>query len=486
MLTAILLRLFNQSPLWQAARQIGLLRLPPADWTTNPLTSDTLRLNGRWIRDAQGRALLLRGFNLSANAKVPPYRPIPDEDHLDRLAEWGMNCIRLVLVWEAIEPQRGHYDEAYLAAMVKLAQAAWQRGIYTIVDVHQDLFSRALGGSGAPTWTHPPIRRPGLLPSRFWFSNYMLNPDVAWAFERFWNNADFIRDSFIRMWREVAQRFATVEGVLGYDVLNEPATRFFPDMLSGHFDRDTLPVFYQQVIAAIRTVDPQRLILVEPSPLASLGFPSLLSHRHEASALHEIAGLIYAPHMYDGLTVASGRFSGDSAIMRHTLQLHLNTAARLQAGLIIGEFGVLNHLHGAHDLYATKLNLFDRYMLNWIAWNYMVGEDYWNDEDISVIYLDGRERAQVDVLVRPYPCATAGTPLGLSFDYPSRSFVFAYTPDPHIAAPTELFLPLRHYPRGFDLRLSPGLTATYDEQQHLLLLRHDPAVTYAACALYRK
>ncbi len=30
-----------------------------------------------------------------------------------------------------------------------------------------------------------------------------------------------------------------------------------------------------------------------------------------------------------------------------------------------------------------------------------------------------------------------------------------------IETPTELFLSLRHYPRGFDLRLSRGLTATY-------------------------
>lgn len=486
MLATVLSRLFDRSRWRQAVWPIGVPGSPPVNWPTHELSSAALRLDGRWIRDAQGRALLLRGFYLSAHARVPPYRPVPDAKHLDRLVEWGMNCIRLVLVWEAIEPQRGCYDEAYLAAMIGLAQAAWQRGIYTIVDLHQDLLSRTPDESAIPTWTHPPIRRIGWLSSRCRVLNTMLHPDAAWAAERFWDNADFIRDSFIHMWEEVARRFATVEGVLGYNVLSEPVTRFFPDLLSGRFDRETLPAFYRQVITTIRAVDPQRLILVEPGPLASLGFPSLLSQRQQTTVLDETAGLIYAPHMYDTLTMACNRLIDNSVIMRHTLYQHLNAAAHLKAGLLISDSGVLNHARSAHERYATRLHLFDRYMLNWIARNDPVGQDYWNDEDMRLIYPDGRERPQVDVLVRPYPRATAGTPLGFCFDYPSCSFILVYAPDPHVAAPTEVFLPLRHYPRGFDLRLSPGLTATYAEQQQMLLLQHDPAVTYGACALYRK
>lgn len=472
-------------PLGQAMVQLGRYNPPTTNWATDALPGGTLQVDGRWLRDAQGRALLLRGMNLSADAKTPPYLPIPDERHLQRLAEWGMNCIRLVLVWEAIEPRRGEYNHAYLDKMVELAQTAWDCGMYTIVDMHQDLFSRELGGSGAPAWAHPPVNRPLKL-GRFWFSSYVINGDVAYAFKRFWDNADFIRDSFVRVWEEVARRFANVEGVIGYDLFNEPATRFFPDLILGRFDQETLPEFYCEVAGAIRAIDPYRLILVEPSTLVVMGLPSLLSSRRGQTTLHTIKGLVYSPHIYDGLSVLMGRFYGATARLRYMLDLHFNTAAHLRAGCIIGEFGVLNHLRGAHTLYATKLELFDRSMVNWIAWNYMVGNVNWNDEDISVVYPDGRERVHVDVLVRPYPRATAGTPLGMSFDPRSHTFVFTYAVNAAITAPTEIYLPRRHYRNGFDLRLSRGLTAEYDESRQVLLVRHAPGMTIGAVGVYAR
>jgi endoglycosylceramidase len=456
-----------------------------ADWATDDLPEGNLTLDGRWIRDAQGRALLLRGFNLSADAKTPPYLPIPHEQHLDRLASWGINCIRLVLVWEALEPRRGEYNQAYLEKMVALARAAWQRGIYTIVDMHQDLFSRELGGSGAPVWAHPPVHRPRR-PGRFWFSYYLIDRDVNYAFKRFWDNADFIRDSFVCVWQEVARCFAGVEGVIGYDLFNEPSTRFFPDLLSGHFDREILPDFYRQVAGAIRAIDPYRLILVEPSPRVLMGLSSLMDGKQEQVSLHQVKGLVYAPHIYDGVSVFLGRFYGSSARLRGMLQLHLKVAARLRAACIIGEFGVLNYLRGAHKLYAATLDLFDRAMVNWVAWNYMVGSEHWNEEDISVVYPDGQERVHVNTLVRPYPRATAGTPLGMSFDIDTHTFIFSFATDPAISAPTEIYLPHRHYPHGFDLRLSQGLTAEYNAEQQLLRVQHAPDVTQGAIGVYAR
>lgn len=486
MVTTQVSRGLDQAPLLREVWQLDRFTPTPVNWPTTDLPGGTLRLDGRWIRDPHGRALMLRGFNLSADAKIPPHLPIPDEHHLDRLASWGMNCIRLVHVWEALEPRRGYYDEVHLSKMVDLVQAAWRRGIYTIIDMHQDLFSRALGGSGAPIWAHPPPRNPDRSIGNRWYGHYVHNAEVAWAFERFWDNADFIRDSFVQLWSKLAQRFANVDGVLGYDLLNEPAARFFPDTLLGRLDRDILPDFYYQVAQAVRAADPYRLILVQASPLTGLGIPSALGQPNGRPPLHDLGGLVYAPHIYDGLAVFFGRFKGNPWAIRHTLSIHLKTAARLRAGLIVGEFGVLNNLRGAHDLYAAKLRLFDRYLVNWIAWTYAVSETHWNGEDISVIFPDGRERAQVDLLVRPYPHATAGTPLGLSFDPRSRAFIYTYSAAPEIQKPTEVYLPRRHYPHGFDLRLSRGLTAEYDDQRQVLLLRHAPGVAQCALGVYAK
>lgn len=62
--------------------------------------------------------------------------------------------IRLVVSREAYEPERGAYRADYLAAMVDIAQAASRRGLYVIVDIHQDGFARNLAGGcgdGVPT-----------------------------------------------------------------------------------------------------------------------------------------------------------------------------------------------------------------------------------------------------------------------------------------------------------------------------------------------
>ena len=37
-----------------------------------------------------------------------------------------MNAVRLLFLWEAYEPERGEYDEAYLGRMVAIARAAWR------------------------------------------------------------------------------------------------------------------------------------------------------------------------------------------------------------------------------------------------------------------------------------------------------------------------------------------------------------------------
>lgn len=476
---------FRRLLLWRAIQHLVLADARPGTTPTRDPANGPLSLDRRWIRDVHGRALMLRGFNLSADAKVPPYRPIPDASHLDRLADWGMNCIRLVLVWEAIEPQRARYNHTYLDQMADLVRAAWQRGIYTIIDMHQDLFSRALGGSGAPTWAHPPARNARRAVGSRWYAEYVLNTDVIWALERFWQNADFIRDSFVHLWQIVARRFVGVEGVLGYDLLNEPATRFVPDMLLGRLDRDILPDFYRQVIAAIRAVDPHRLVFIQPRSIVAFGFPAAFpTDDDHPAALHSIPGLVYAPHLYEALSVLLGRFHGNLALLHHTLNQHLRTAARLRAGLIIGEFGVDNGMAGAADLYAAALNLMDRSMASWIVWNYQIGEHLWNDEDISVVFPDGRERAYVPALVRPFPRATAGTPLGLCFDQCQRAFIFTYAPDPASEAPTEIFVPQRHFGRSFDLRLSRGLGAEYDASRQTLLLRHRPDVARGAVGIY--
>jgi hypothetical protein len=86
-------------------------------------------------------------------------RPFPLEEAENwyrLLAELGFNSVRLITNWESIQPYRpgtcagreGYttecYDLAYLDYYESLIEAAAKQGIYVLVDMHQDIFSRFL------------------------------------------------------------------------------------------------------------------------------------------------------------------------------------------------------------------------------------------------------------------------------------------------------------------------------------------------------
>ncbi|MBM3195879.1 MAG: glycoside hydrolase family 5 protein [Chlamydiae bacterium] len=128
-----------------------------------PLIFLSITTKGKKFLDEKGRELLLRGVNVSGICKHPfsengsfVNRPFPLEEakeHLHRIKDLGMNHIRFLTTWEAIEGKGPKvYDEEYIAYVVDFCQLAADMGIYVLIDMHQDLFSRHLFGSGAPRW----------------------------------------------------------------------------------------------------------------------------------------------------------------------------------------------------------------------------------------------------------------------------------------------------------------------------------------------
>ncbi len=123
-----------------------LLLLAPA-----LVSAGELRVEGAQLRDAAGGAVILRGVNVAGNSKVPPFRGITDPRQLDPLPGFGMNLVRLLFTWEAYEPEPGVYDAAYLDYYVTTARAAAARGLYVVVDFHQDAYSRFLSAESDTT-----------------------------------------------------------------------------------------------------------------------------------------------------------------------------------------------------------------------------------------------------------------------------------------------------------------------------------------------
>ena len=128
-----------------------------------PLIFLSVTTSKKKLYDEEGRELLLRGVNLSGIAKHPqpncqsfvgrPFYLDEAKEHLKRIQELGMNHIRFITTWEAIEGKGPKvYDEEYLTYVVDFCQLAADMGIYVLIDMHQDLFSRHLFGSGAPRW----------------------------------------------------------------------------------------------------------------------------------------------------------------------------------------------------------------------------------------------------------------------------------------------------------------------------------------------
>ena len=49
------------------------------------------------------------------------------------LKSWGMNAIRLGVMWPGVEPSEGKYNYTYLSEMDRIVRLAGQYGIYTLV-----------------------------------------------------------------------------------------------------------------------------------------------------------------------------------------------------------------------------------------------------------------------------------------------------------------------------------------------------------------
>ncbi len=100
------------------------------------------------LYDQQDRERIFHGVNVVV--KNPPYIPKTNEFNLinsfnekdmEFLRSWGMNAIRLGVMWPGVEPTEGKYNLTYLSEMNRIVRLAGEYGIYTLVEFHQDLFS---------------------------------------------------------------------------------------------------------------------------------------------------------------------------------------------------------------------------------------------------------------------------------------------------------------------------------------------------------
>jgi endoglycosylceramidase len=419
------------------------------------------------ITDEFGRQLILHGLNTSSSAKYGDYLPWIVESDVEREhAEFGFNFVRLLTSWVAIEPERGVYNEAYLDQFAERVRWYTSRGMYVMIDMHQDVYGACVGGNGHPDWSciTDGFSELPLENAPWWLKN--IDPRAIASWKNFWEYKEhqFLQDHYIRMWQKVASRFKDNPYVIGYDLMNEPwGGDLVRSFVTGDFERYDLAALYGRLIPAIREVDPEKYIFFEPAPApVTFGAPSFLGRVRDARASQR---LVYAPHMYPYGLHEGGNYNAKD---RKNLQdwereRKKDQRTHQNAPLLCGEFGVSPSSQG-YDEFLTEINnMFDRNQWHWAYWS--------NDKGgWSPLNADRTETPICNHLVRAYPKATAGNIRSFSFDPSLKVFRMTYLANPAITQGTDIFVPKRHFPNGWELKVTGNTNYTSDYNETLQLL----------------
>ena len=113
--------------------------------------------NRQKLVDSSGREVYFHGTNIVV--KQSPWHPDTEgfsdgtfsEQDMKLLKSLGLNVVRLGFMWPGLEPTRGIYNETYMEVMQKIVALSEQCGIYILLDMHQDAYSRVLCVEGLPT-----------------------------------------------------------------------------------------------------------------------------------------------------------------------------------------------------------------------------------------------------------------------------------------------------------------------------------------------
>ena len=417
---------------------------------------------GRWLTDAHGRAVVLHGVNMVA--KKHPYDPAIlgfGEDDAAFLAAEGFNTVRLGVIYAAVEPTRGSYDEDYLDSIERTVDILGAHGIHVMLDFHQDLFNERFQGEGFPAWAVRDDGIPAIPPAGF-PGNYFVMPALWRAFEHLYANTDGVQDSLAAAWAHVAARFKDHPAVFGYDLLNEPwpgsdwLTCVNPvgcPLADARFS-----AMFQKIIDAVRAVDPDTIVYYETHPVFGAGTDVYLEIDAENAgfSFHQycLGALNPPPVLPPDLACPLGI---DRPFERAEAQ-----AERLGDTLLLSEFGATDTL----PYIRATVEAADRHMMSWQYWA------YWNEDpaaqtpeagmlhDISKPpTADNVKQDKLDVLARPYPRAVAGQPFGWGVIEPGL-FAFQFTADGSIDAPTEIVVPARAFPGGYEVAVDGPAAVT--------------------------
>jgi endoglycosylceramidase len=381
--------------------------------------------------DGSSKPLLLHGINVANKSPEKGY--VGDLSPIDyaSIRSWGMNCIRLAIFWDGLEPQPGQLDRAYLGRIAQQVEWAKAQGLHVLLDMHQDLYSVKFS-DGAPAWATLDEGKP-FTASAVWSDAYYASPAVQAALDHFWSNSAApdgvgLQEHYARVWQFVAQRFRDEPAVIGYDLMNEPfpgkdaqrvlqgtlqrlsemlaarlgqkaptpealfameatpqGTRqitewlkdvtLFTGMLEPaapimqDFERGRLIPMYVRVHKAIREVDSRHIIFLEPAMSANLGVPSALTPLAGESGQRD-PEQAYAPHGYDLVTDTDSFDLYSNERVALIFRRHGKLARTLRMPMLVGEWGAFYGNPAAAGAARFTMRQFDLLGCGDLYWAY--------------------------------------------------------------------------------------------------------------------
>jgi endoglycosylceramidase len=463
---------------------------------------------GQYLYDQEGRVVFFHGVNVVY--KLPPYElyPAPGKpwnfsaSDASLMAKLGFNVVRLGMTWSGLEPgtapandpaicarsaphDPGQFNQAVLDSyLAKLSQTVDLLGrfhIYTLLDMHQDVYNEAFDGEGAPNWAVCTDGVPSIDPPGRWSRSYG-TAAAEIAYHNFWTN-DVVGDlqgEYDRVWSAVASYFRSNPWVLGYDPFNEPFSKSLVSRGDEHFDGQ-LECFYAGkkhiglpahgapaikcpaqdpaagVIPAILASDPNRLVFYEPDIYGRHGAPNFVGPMN-------FPNLVLNVHIY--CSYRSGKtgnptdiaacVSQEARALKTRSEDRVDDASPAQPGgpaWFVSEFGATSNAPLLHQITTEE----DQFLVGWTYWSWKHYDDPTGSADEGLVMSNGRLRSTARVLARTYPEAIAGKPTAMSFDPTTGAFQLRYVPDHAVHAPTVIFVPTQiHYPNGYCAQVSGG------------------------------
>lgn len=447
-----------------------------------------------YVADDQGRIVFLHGITPAslvdywssgdpARKDPPPFYPIDPaaydgqcpsnygvigvpplcHDDINQMASFGFNLIRLPLSWSLLEPQRGQFNQMYLDRIAQVVGWAGVAGIYVILDMHQNAYSRYVGSSnppplpggvgaqlqyysGAPAWA---TITDGL-PSEAYGNQREINPAVLEADSNFWYNREGIQDEYIATIAFLAKRFKDDSTVVGYSFFNEPWPGW---SLPPGFEDLLLFPFYRRAIDAITGIhdglpcptrvfmpaicgypdlgvrDLRHLLFLEPGLLREVtDFPTHLGLPVSSSpnlvlSIHAYTHVYTIDHLLK-LSPASYPWGGYD----QSYSTAQREAKAIDAALFVSEFG---NPPDMDTLLANQLLEQERYLVGTAFWDWkencggwaMFDGDPCTRGDISPRRSSGCLRASRErLVVRPYPRASSDPHLTFHYDPVTGAF----------------------------------------------------------------